>query len=142
MPIAQFIKGLLIEDKSSSSRSNIHKSIFSMMSVTIGATIVSSYINAPEWLTVMCAGFSSITFIVFIFSFVYLLFKDPDLLRSEELSYRKLDHDIRKFAIESGIANYPIATPDKFEIRLHQESPQPHVQELQEMQEALRKGDI
>ena len=52
--------------------------------------------HAPHWILVLFGLFSSITLILFGFSFVFFVFRDPDALRSEKYSLSKL-------AIEKGL---------------------------------------
>jgi len=66
-----------------------------MMSVLIAGVIAASYLNSAPWVLVLFMIFATLTMALFLFAYLYCIFKDRDALRSETYS-------IQKLAIEKG----------------------------------------
>lgn len=80
---------------SENSRSTILKSIGGLMLSLLAAIILVSWLTESNLLIIFLIILLSITFAVFIFTFVYCLFTNPNLLRSET-------HTEKMKAIEKG----------------------------------------
>ena len=66
-----------------------------MLSILVPATLLSFYLHLSAIVSIGFAGFTSITIALYLFTYVYCLRNDPELLRSEK-------HSIQKLAIEKG----------------------------------------
>lgn len=89
------IQAFLHQATEQGSRSTVLKPLGWMMSLLLAATISAFYFQAPLWVGVLFAVFSGITMALYLFTYLYCLFKDRDALRSETYS-------IQKLAIEKG----------------------------------------
>lgn len=66
-----------------------------LIGLCFSAMIISAWIEADNWIIIMFGIISGISICLFLFSFIYALFKNPDYLRSEK-------YTIQKMAIERG----------------------------------------
>lgn len=90
------IKELLEKSDASGSKSTILKPLTWLLSVLIAGLFVLFKADAPSWMIVFFVVLISIIVLLFLFAYIYCLFRDRDALRSEKFS-------IQKMAIEKGI---------------------------------------
>ena len=83
--LQSFLKQAVTVDRSSALRP-----LGWAMGLVLTATVASSPFGAPNWLTVVLSGLSGLLIVFYLFSYVYLLFKDRDALRSEKYVIQKL----------------------------------------------------
>lgn len=86
-----FIKSLLSHSDASGSRSTILKPLTWLFSILLASMIISLQNKLLNWFCYIIAGIIIITFVFFIFAFVYCLLNDRDALRSEKFSLRKME---------------------------------------------------
>jgi len=79
----------------SQSRSDILRALAWIMAILLAATLLSFSISTPTWFSVLLATFLAVTMAVYLFAYVYCLFRDRDALRSET-------YTLHKMAIERG----------------------------------------
>ncbi len=91
----ELIRAFLQQATEQGSRSTVLKPLGWMMAILVAATISAFSFSAPIWLGVLFAVFCGLTMFLYLFSYVYFMFKDKDALRSETYS-------IQKLAIEKG----------------------------------------
>lgn len=89
------IRSFLQQASAEGSRSTVLKPIGWMISICIAATLSAAYFKLEAWVVFMFAGFCGLTMLLYLFSYLYCLFKDRDALRSET-------YTIQKMAIEKG----------------------------------------
>lgn len=90
------IKEFFERSDASGSRSTILKPLTWFLSLFVGGLILVIKIEAPTWTVILLAVVLCIGIGIFIFTYIFCLFKDRDALRSEKYS-------IQKMAIEKGI---------------------------------------
>jgi len=83
-------------ENSTGSRTTIVKPLITLLVVFVMAIPVLLTAKAPDWLIVGAAVIVVIILLVLLFSYLYCLFKEPELLRSENFT-------IQKLAIEKGL---------------------------------------
>jgi len=91
-----FIKELFERSDASGSKSTILKPLTWLISILLGAVILLQKVSAPSWLIIFLVSIVGLTILIFFFSYIFCLFKNPEALRSEKYS-------IQKLAIEKGI---------------------------------------
>jgi len=92
----EYFRSLLQQAKIGYSRSSALNPVLWVFVISTAALIGSWGLRAPTWILILFGSFSSLTMILFGFSFVFFVFKDPDALRSEKYS-------LSKMAIEKGL---------------------------------------
>ena len=90
------IRELLEKSDASGSKSTILKPLTWLLSVLIAGLLFLFKLNAPFWAYVFFSIIISVIIALFLFAYLYCLFKDRDSLRSEKFS-------IQKMAIEKGM---------------------------------------
>lgn len=86
-----FIKALLSQSDASGSKSTILKPLTGLIAV-FGIIFLSALkIGAAAWVYCIITIMISLTFILFLFAYVFCLLKDRDALRSEKFSIRKME---------------------------------------------------
>lgn len=78
------------------SRSDVLKPLAWLITILISATIMLTYVKAPENLIYLSFGLAGVTTLLYFFAYVFCLLKDRDALRSEKYS-------LNKMAIEHGL---------------------------------------
>ncbi len=109
MPSLQIIKAFFQQATIYGSRSTVFKPIVGMLSLLIPGTLGAFYLGAPMWVGTVFAILAVLAVTLFLFTYVYFMFKDPDALRSEKYS-------LHKMAIERGLFGddrYGLIDPDK-----------------------------
>ncbi len=91
----RIIQSFLHQATEQGSRSTVLKPLGWMMSILVAATIAAFYFSTPAWVGGLFAIFAACTMALYLFAYVYCIFKDRDALRSETYS-------IQKLAIEKG----------------------------------------
>ena len=91
----QILRAFLQQASEQGSRSTVLKPLNWLLGLLIAATIIALYYRLPEWIGVLLAVSVMVVLGLFLFAYVYCLFKDRDALRSETYS-------IQKLAIEKG----------------------------------------
>jgi hypothetical protein len=64
--------------------------------ISTGGLLGTLGFHSPSWVLILFGSFSALSLILFGFSFIFFVFKDPDALRSERYS-------LSKMAIEKGL---------------------------------------
>lgn len=95
MPGIELVKAFLEQASASGTKANVLKPMNWMILTLIAAVIAMFKIGVPIWISILIITFMVISIIIFLFAFLYCLFKDRDALRSEKYS-------IQKMAIEKG----------------------------------------
>src|SRR5260370_42372657 len=94
-PPPSLIRALFQPMGATGSTSTILRQLGVALSMLLSATILAFYLHLPLLLGIVFAIFTGITLALYLFTHIYCLFKDPELLRSEK-------HSIQKLAIEKG----------------------------------------
>jgi len=89
------LREIMVRNDNSGEKSTILKPLTWLISILFGGIIILSYIKADQWIIISFFCIISIIISLFIFSYIYCLYKDRDALRSEKFS-------IQKMAIEKG----------------------------------------
>lgn len=89
------LREIMIKNDNSGEKSTILKPLTWLISILFGGIIILSYNKADKWIIVSFFCIICIIILLFIFSYIYCLYKDRDALRSEKFS-------IQKMAIEKG----------------------------------------
>lgn len=92
---ATFIKAILSRVFAKTSRSTVLKPMAWLVGLCAPASISAFHFNAPNWVGTMFSIFSAVAILTYIFSYIYFMFKDPEVLRSEGFL-------IQQLAIEKG----------------------------------------
>jgi len=95
-PHVSWLRAFLHQATEGGSRSTALKPAGWMTGILASASIGSAYSGAPSWLTAVFGVSSALSVLLYLFAYIFLLFKDRDALRSERYS-------IQKLAIEKGI---------------------------------------
>lgn len=90
------IKELLQKSDASGSKSTILKPLTWFLSIIVTGILVLLRANAPSWLITFFSVIMALVVLLFLFVYVFCLFRDRDALRSEKFS-------IQKLAIEKGL---------------------------------------
>lgn len=96
MTAPQFIKALLQQATEEGARSTALKSLGWLLAMFIPATLACFYWHFPDWIRLAASIVTGVIVIVYLGSYIFLLFMDRDALRSERYSLTKL-------AIEKGV---------------------------------------
>ena len=89
------LREIMVRNDNSGEKSTILKPLTWLISILFGGIIILSYIKADKWIIVSFFSIICIIIMLFIFSYLYCLYKDRDALRSEKFY-------IQKMAIEKG----------------------------------------
>ncbi|WP_460095891.1 hypothetical protein [Pseudomonas sp. S3_C01] len=84
------IKMFLEQATAKGARSTVLKPLYMMMAVCIAGVFASFHFAFPVWISYIFAFFIVLTMSLYLFSYVYCLYKQPDALRSETYSIQKL----------------------------------------------------
>src|SRR5688572_15941049 len=91
----RLIRAFLEQASEQGSRSTVLKPLGWMMALLVSAVLAAFYLNSPFWVGMLFAVFTVITMALYLFAYLYCMFRDRDALRSETYS-------IQKLAIEKG----------------------------------------
>lgn len=91
-----FFKELFERSDASGSRSTILKPLTWFLSILIGGVLSLTWLKASEWLVIFFCIVIVAVILLFLFAYIFCLFRNPDALRSESFS-------IQKLAIEKGV---------------------------------------
>jgi hypothetical protein len=85
--------GRLADSVTSGSRSTALKSVLALDALLLAATLgsCSRWFPGPGWLTAVLAAMFAVSFAVTLWSYGYFMLRDPDALRSETFTLRKLE---------------------------------------------------
>lgn len=92
----EYFRSLLQQSKIGYSRTSALNPVQWIFVISTGSLLGSLGFHAPSWVLILFGSFSALTLVLFGFSFIFFVFKDPDALRSERYSLSKL-------AIEKGL---------------------------------------
>lgn len=95
MPGAYLIRDFLKQASAKGTKATVLKPLGWMMLILVSSTLSSFYFKTPNWVSYMFGGFSGLTMILYLITYLFCLFTDKDALRSETFS-------IQKMAIEKG----------------------------------------
>jgi hypothetical protein len=90
MPGIGIIRAFLEQATAKGTRATVLKPLSWMMAILISATLSAFWLKTPYWLGVTFAMFTGLTMLLYLFTYIYCLFKDKDALRSETYSIQKL----------------------------------------------------
>jgi len=91
----EVFKSLLEQSTVRGSRSSALKSVQWILGISVSGLIGALQVGAPTWLLISFCVPIGLTLALFLFTFLYLLFKNPDALRSEH-------YELSKIALEKG----------------------------------------
>jgi threonine/homoserine/homoserine lactone efflux protein len=86
----ELIRSLLQQASAQGSRSTALNPLAWAFGLTLSALAVSVSFKAPDWIIVFLSVVSSLILAVFLFAYIYLLFRDRDALRSETVTLSKM----------------------------------------------------
>jgi len=89
------IHAFLEQASAKGSKSTILQPLGWMMAICISATFSAGLFSPVPWVTILFAVFSALTMALYLYAYLYSLYKNPDALRSES-------YTIQKLAIEKG----------------------------------------
>jgi len=84
-------KELLSKSDLSGSRSTVLKPLTWFTSILLGSIISLVYFEGPKWLIIFLTVIISLVILLFLFTYIFCLFKDRDALRSESFSIKKME---------------------------------------------------
>jgi len=90
MPKIGFLKALFHQATAYGTRSAVLNPLGWLTATLISATLCSFYFNLSTCLGVTLAIFSFLSVLLYFFTYIYFMFKDPDALRSEKFTLQKL----------------------------------------------------
>lgn len=96
--LRQFLEG----SNAKGARSSALHSLQWGLALIIGGLATASWLQSPNWVLILLGSMLAILFVVYILSYIYLLFRDRDALRSEE-------YTLSKMAIERGLVGDDIS---------------------------------
>lgn len=96
MPPIHIIKAFLEQATGINTRSTVLKSLSWLLVIMIAATITAFTYELPYWMGTSFFVASMLSVVLYLFTYIYCLFKDRDALRSET-------YIIHKMAIERGL---------------------------------------
>jgi ABC-type siderophore export system fused ATPase/permease subunit len=91
-----FVKNILSQSNTTGARSTALHSLQWAMAIIFSSLATLIYLKAPHWLIVALAIMLGVLVILFVFAYLFLLFKNPDALRSEQ-------YTLSKMALEKGL---------------------------------------
>jgi len=92
----EYFRSLLQQAKIGYSRTSALNPVQWIFVISTGGLIGALSWHAPTWVLILFGAFSSLTIILFAYSYVFFMHKDSDALRSERYS-------LSKMAIEKGL---------------------------------------
>lgn len=90
-----FLKEIMVKSDNSGEKSTILKPLTWLISILMGGIIALFYIKAENWIIIAFFCIICLIILLFVFSYLFCLYKDKDALRSEKFY-------IQKMAIEKG----------------------------------------
>ena len=94
--LPQILRTFFENTSAKGARSSALHSLHVSTGVSFAGLMVAIYIDAPEWVVLFIATILAILFLVYIGTYLFLLFNDRDALRSESFT-------LSKMAIEKGL---------------------------------------
>ena len=91
-----WLRDMLNQASQSGARSTALMPIGWMTAILSSSSIASGVLRGPSWLTIIFGVGAALSIGLYLFAYLYLLFKDRDALRSEKYS-------IQRLAIEKGL---------------------------------------
>ena len=83
------LRSLVNNATKSEAQTTVLKPLSWIIGLLLSATLGAFYINAATWLAIVLAIFSGLAMSIYLFAYLYLMFKDRDSLRSEKYSLKK-----------------------------------------------------
>lgn len=90
MPGANIIKAFLQHD-ATGTKSTVLKPLGWLIGILVSASIASYYFKSPNWVGFTFVLFTGISILLYLISYIHFMRKDPDFLRSESFTLRKLE---------------------------------------------------
>ena len=90
MPQTKLLQALMQQATAGGSRSTALKPLGWLLGMLLSTSVTSSFIKAPEWLTLTFVALTVLSFLIYIGAYIFLLLRDRDALRSEKFSLQKL----------------------------------------------------
>ena|ERR1035438_41954 len=90
MPGIELIRSLFQQASAQGSRSTALNPVGWVFATILSALIGSTMAKAPQWITVLLSVFAGLILFVYLFAYVYLMFRDRDALRSERFTLSKM----------------------------------------------------
>lgn len=91
MPASQILTALLQRASAEGSRSTALKPLGWLLAILVPATLVSFYLKLPPIVGISGIVASALALMVYLGSYIYLLMANPDALRSERYSLKKME---------------------------------------------------
>jgi hypothetical protein len=92
----QLIRMLMQHAEAGGSRSTVLKPVGGMLAIFVSATLLAFYFKLPNLVGTILLICMSISALLYIFSYIFFMFKDKDALRSEKFF-------LEKMALEKGL---------------------------------------
>ena len=96
MPSDSVIRAFLQHSDAAGAKSTVLKPLGWLIGILISGSLGSYYSNAPGWVGATLVVFTGISALIYLVAYIYFMGRNPDLLRSESFTLRKLE-------IEKGI---------------------------------------
>jgi len=90
MPGFEVFRSLLQQSQANGSRSTALNPIAGALALLLSALLAAIWLHAVMWVDVLLAVFASLVLAVFLFTYVYFVFKNSDALRSEKFTLYKI----------------------------------------------------
>ena len=91
LPPGDMIRELLLSSNTEGRRSTVLTDLRWIFAVLLGATLFSAWQDLPALLTAALGSAAGLSFLIILGSYLYFARRNPDLLRSEQYSLRKLE---------------------------------------------------
>jgi hypothetical protein len=90
MPSPEIFQAFMSQASSSATRSTSLQPLAWLSGILTSGLVVAGSSNVPNWALVILAIFLGLTVLLYLVSYVYYIFKDPDALRSEKYTLSKM----------------------------------------------------
>ncbi len=90
MPSPELLRAFLSQASSSGSRSTALQPLGWLTGILTSGLVVSASWGAPKWALISLAGLLILTVCIYLVSYIFYAFKNPDALRSEKYTLSKM----------------------------------------------------
>jgi hypothetical protein len=90
MPAPELIRAFLSQATASGARSTALQPLGWLAGILIVGLAIVPFRNAPSWLLILLAGLLVCCVVLYLLSYIYFAFKNPDALRSETFTLSKM----------------------------------------------------
>lgn len=88
-PAIGVLKAFLKQSVVYGSRSTVLRPLGLMVTAFLSALLGSIYLDSPSWLIIMLSSIVCLSILLFLLTFVYLILKNPEFLRTEKYLIQK-----------------------------------------------------